>query len=118
MPARTCGRTAENIKEKIKKYDKFILVATEGAIASKWCNWELGFGDAQKYAYGKIALFPIRDDEKDWSGSEYLELYPVIGYIDNYQYSAEFNQYLFTGYYVFYHYGTKKAIKLADWLSR
>ena len=59
----------------------------------------------------KIALFPIRDDEKDWSGSEYLELYPVIGYIDNYQYSAEFNQYLFTGYYVFYHYGTKKAIK-------
>lgn len=38
MPARTCGRTAENIKEKIKKYDKFILVATEGAIASKWCN--------------------------------------------------------------------------------
>lgn len=70
MPARTCGRTAENIKEKIKKYDKFILVATEGAIASKWCNWELGFGDVQKFAYGKIALFPIRDDEKDWSGSE------------------------------------------------
>ena len=70
MPARTCGRTAENIKEKIKKYDKFILVATEGAIASKWCNWESGFGDVQKFAYGKIALFPIRDDEKDWSGSE------------------------------------------------
>lgn len=80
-----------------KKYDKFILVATEGAIASKWCNWELGFGDAQKYAYGKIALFPIRDDEKDWSGSEYLELYPVIGYIDSCQYSDEFNQSLFTG---------------------
>lgn len=56
MPARTCGRTAENIKEKIKKYDKFILVATEGAIASKWCNWELGFGDAQKFAYGKNSL--------------------------------------------------------------
>lgn len=101
-----------------KKYDKFILVATEGAIASKWCNWELGFGDAQKYAYGKIALFPIRDDEKDWSGSEYLELYPVIGYIDSCQYSDEFNQSLFTGYYVFCHYGTKKAIKLVDWLSR
>lgn len=37
---------------------------------SKWCNWELGFGDVQKFAYGKIALFPIRDDEKNWSGSE------------------------------------------------
>lgn len=118
MPARTCGKTAENIKEKIEKYDKFILVATEGAISSKWCNWELGFGDAQKYASNKIALFPIRDDGKDWSGSEYLELYPVIGYVDTYQYSPEFGKYLFTGYYVFYHYGIKKAIKLDVWLSQ
>lgn len=54
MPARTCGRTAENIKENIKKYDKFILVATEGAIASKWCNWELGFGDVRIDSDGQI----------------------------------------------------------------
>ena len=118
MPARTCGKTAENIKGKIKKYDKFILVATEGAISSKWCNWELGLGDAQKYAFDKIALFPIRDEGKDWSGNEYLEIYPVIGYVDSYQYSYEFGQPLYKGYYVFYHYGTKKAIKLDDWLSR
>lgn len=110
-PACTCGRTAENIKEKIKKYDKFILVATEGAISSKWCNWELGIGDAKKYDSEKIALFPICDDGKDWSGSEYLEIYPVIGYVDECQYFPEFKKYLFKGYYVFYYYGTKKAIK-------
>lgn len=117
MPQTTCGKTAENIKEKIKKYDKFILVATEGAINSKWCNWELGFGDAHKYASEKIALFPIRNDGYDWSGSEYLEIYPVIGYIDHYQYVSNFG-YLDTGYYVFYHYGNKKAIRLEEWIVK
>lgn len=117
MPSYTCGRTAENIKKKIEQYDKFILVATEGAIASKWCNWELGFGDAQKYASDKIALFPIRNEGSDWSGSEYLDIYPVIGYIDGYQYVSDFG-YLDTGYYVFYHYGVKKAVKLESWLER
>lgn len=41
MPTYTCGKTADNIKKKIKQYDKFILVATDAAIASKWCNWRL-----------------------------------------------------------------------------
>lgn len=74
MPKKTCGKTAENIKKKIIQYDKFILVATENAISSKWCNWELGYGDAQKYNSEKIALFPIRNNGMDWSGSEYLEI--------------------------------------------
>ena len=117
MPQKTCGKTAEIIKEKIKKYDKFILVATEGAIASKWCNWELGYGDAHKYYSEKIALFPIRNDYHDWSGSEYLEIYPVIGYINEWQYVSGFG-YLDAGYYVFYHYGNKKAMKLNEWLSK
>lgn len=79
MPTYTCGKTADNIKKKIKQYDKFILVATDAAIASKWCNWEVGYGDAQKYDTEKIALFPLKQDEHTtWKGSEYLELYPVI----------------------------------------
>ena len=48
MPKTTCGETASRIKGKINDCDKFILLATEGAIESKWCNWELGFGDAKK----------------------------------------------------------------------
>ena len=59
MPKITSGETAVKIKDKIRKMDKFILVASDAAIESKWCNWELGFGDAQKYDRGKIALFPI-----------------------------------------------------------
>lgn len=40
MPDVTSGITAKKIKEKIKLNQKFILLATEGAINSKWCNWE------------------------------------------------------------------------------
>lgn len=117
MPQKTCGKTAENIKKKIIQYDKFILVATENAISSKWCNWELGYGDAQKYNSEKIALFPIRNNGMDWSGSEYLEIYPVIGYVEQYQNVPDFG-YLLPGYYVFYYYGEKKAIRLTTWLSK
>ena len=49
MPKITSAQTALNIRERIKRCDKFILLATNGAIESKWCNWELGYGDAQKF---------------------------------------------------------------------
>ena len=45
----TTAATAANLKDRIKKCDKFILLATNAAIDSKWCNWELGYGDAQKF---------------------------------------------------------------------
>lgn len=78
MPKHTSGITAARIKQKIKENRKFILLATEKAIASKWCNWELGFGDAHKYI-NHIALLVIKEDNTNWTGSEYLEIYPIIG---------------------------------------
>lgn len=78
MPATTSGQTANRLKEKITTSKKFILLATEAAINSKWCNWELGFGDAKKYLQ-HIALLPIRNDYTHFSGTEYLNIYPVIG---------------------------------------
>lgn len=80
MPKETTGTTATIIKQRIKKYDKFILVATDGAIDSKWCNWELGYGDAQKFDLGKIALFPIAQNDGNWKGTEYMQIYPTIQY--------------------------------------
>jgi hypothetical protein len=83
LPKVTSAETAEAIKETIKRCDKFILLATNGAIKSKWCNWELGYGDATK---GKgVAIFPINDTGlsiSDYSGNEYMELYPSIVYRD------------------------------------
>ena len=78
MPKKTSGVTAVRIKEQIKSCKKFILLATEQAITSKWCNWELGIGDVHKYI-DNIALLAIKEDYSAWSGSEYLEIYPIIG---------------------------------------
>lgn len=118
MPDITCGLTAERIKEKIKQYDKFILVATDGAIASKWCNWELGYGDAQKYAQKKIALFPIKEDNRDWTGSEYMELYPTIEIFDGHVRCEITNTIPQANFYVVYHFGNKRIIPLEDWLNQ
>ena len=38
MPSVTSGVTASKIKERIRQCDKFILLATDGAVESKWCN--------------------------------------------------------------------------------
>ncbi len=74
IPPETCAETAVRIKKKIGECDKFLLMATENAIASKWCNWELGFGDCKKTT-GKVAIFPIQRKNAYFSGSEYLQLY-------------------------------------------
>ena len=83
MPKVTSVITAEKIKKQIKLCDKFILLATNDAIHSIWCNWELGYSDAVKS--GKIAIFPMNDtdlSDDDYSGNEYMELYPTIVYRD------------------------------------
>jgi hypothetical protein len=77
MPKTTSGLTAIKLKQKITDCRKFIFLGTEGAIASKWCNWELGLGDAKKYPL-HIAVIPIADSAGQYSGSEYLQIYPVI----------------------------------------
>lgn len=80
MPPNPNGDTARKLKEKIRKLDKFIYVASNGAINSKWCNWELGYGDAYKSGSDKIVIFPVRN-EYEWKGSEYLKIYPRIVFI-------------------------------------
>ena len=82
MPKVTSAETALNIKDRIKQCDKFILLATNGAVESKWCNWELGYGDAQKYRE-HIALFPMKPkgtDDDTYKGAEYMDIYPYITY--------------------------------------
>ncbi|WP_373482986.1 toll/interleukin-1 receptor domain-containing protein [Acetobacterium sp.] len=83
MPQITCGKTAENIKNRIRQCKKFILLATNGAIDSKWCNWELGFGDAQKFQ-DHIALFPIKPKDaydSSYRGTEHMSIYPYIPFM-------------------------------------
>ena len=82
MPNHTCGDTALRIKDVIKHCKKFILIATEKAIESYWCNWELGIGDTHKYI-DHIAIVPIKkkgESDSSYKGNEYLQIYPRINY--------------------------------------
>ena len=101
MPKMTSVTTATALKNRIKECDKFIFLATNGAIASKWCNWELGYGDAQKYR-DHIAIFPMKPKgsyDSAYKGSEYLSLYPYICFSDG---TEKYNNgnYITKGYYV------------------
>jgi hypothetical protein len=105
MPSVTSGRTAERIKQKIQNNKKFILLATDAVIASKWCNWELGYGDAHKYSKD-IALLPVAENDGTWKGSEYLQIYPAI----------ESDNQVGTVGYVVKHGETR--VSLVEWLRR
>lgn len=78
MPEKTNGITAQKIKRQIYKNDKFVLLATNSAITSKWCNWEVGIGDTYKLSNRKIALLPLAENSGTWNGNEYLQIYPRI----------------------------------------
>jgi len=84
MPERTSGETATKIKSRIKSNDKFILLATNFAIASKWCNWEIGIADALKLGSDNMCLLPLADNQGKWEGSEYLQIYPFAEKNSNY----------------------------------
>lgn len=78
MPEKTSGVTALKIKSKIIMNDKFILLATNDAVISKWCNWELGIGDTFKFSKDNLAILPLSENSGSWYGNEYLQIYPVI----------------------------------------
>ena len=115
MPKSTSGQTAVRIKQKIKENHKFIFLATEAAINSKWCNWELGLGDAAKYI-DHISILPIKKDYSDFSSNEYLEIYPYIYNIEGYQTFK--GKFISPGTYVVYPLvnGNNKVIPIATWL--
>lgn len=118
MPAYTNAKTALRLKEKIKVSNKFILVATPNAINSKWCNWELGLGDAAKYIE-HIALFPINRTSQSFSGAEYLKIYPYIEYENgNGKYLSGSS--ISCGYYVKtpLDNGNLRLTPLKEWLKR
>lgn len=79
MPEKTNGLTAKRIKEQIMvKNDKFVLLATNNAITSKWCNWEVGIADPFKLHKKKMIILPLSENSGTWQGNEYLQIYPRI----------------------------------------
>lgn len=106
MPERTNGITATKIKLQIQTNDKFILLATDSAIISRWCNWELGVGDTYKLKSDKICILPLADNRTTWQGNEYLQIYPRI---EESEYTNDF-------FKIIYPNGTSES--LFNWLNK
>lgn len=120
LPKTTSGETARRIKGRIEGCKKFILLATEGAIDSKWCNWELGYGDAKKFK-DHIAIFPLKKkgtSEFSYKGYEYLQIYPAIAYYSQGE-KYKGGSPIAPGYYVREQSEDSSYITpLADWLNK
>lgn len=110
MPEKPSGATAINIRYKISSNDRFILLATNNAIVSKWCNWELGLGDVFKMHKDKLALLPLADSRGHWTGNEYLQIYPRIESV-----TKSDNSFYDNIFYLIYPDGSRKW--LDDWLK-
>lgn len=109
MPENTNGVTAQKIKNQIISVnDKFVLLATNNAVSSKWCNWEVGIADPFKFPKKKMALLPLADNSGTWNGNEYLQIYPRIERNPR-QAGGE-------GYYVWYPDGTWETLE--TWLNK
>lgn len=120
MPITTSAETAINLKDRIRDCDRFILLATNGAIESTWCNWELGFGDANKYP-DRIAILPLKPKgayDFQYKGTEYMRIYPYIEFSDGSEKYSSGEQ-IARGYYVVNPKDGKKIYcSLREWLSK
>jgi hypothetical protein len=74
MPEVTSPETAKRIKAKIRECKKFVLLATDNALASTWVPWELGIGDTSN-GMDNVAILPVTDPPHSWTGSEYVGIY-------------------------------------------
>ena len=74
MPRITNGETARRIKERIRELQLFFFLATENALNSKWCPWELGVADSLK-SWEDILIIPVADPSGQFKGNEYLQVY-------------------------------------------
>lgn len=119
MPIHTSATTANQIKKRIDQCDKFMFLATDEAIDSRWCNWEIGVADILKSQYDKMVLFPIKKGYRDWGGAEYMQLYPTIEKQEGYNKNTK-GKYIAKGFYVFYpsdKNGRRTYKPLVDWLQ-
>jgi len=77
MSRMTDRKTAENIKQRIRDLNFFLILATQNALFSRWVPWEIGVADQLK-TIDKIAIIPVEDPTGRFDGNEYLQLYNRI----------------------------------------
>ena len=77
MPKVTSPETASRLKTRIHQCRKFVLLATNDALESRWVPWELGVAD-QSNGMDNVVVLPVTDPPRTWTGSEYVGIYSTI----------------------------------------
>ncbi|CAN5702544.1 hypothetical protein BH23GEM9_BH23GEM9_20160 [soil metagenome] len=77
MPAITSADTARRIRHMIRVNKRFLLLATERSLGSRWVPWELGYADGEK-AFVDIAVLPISEATYRQAPNEYIQVYQRI----------------------------------------
>jgi hypothetical protein len=77
MPPDPNRETAQKIKDRIKRLDWFLYLATANSASSRWCPWEIGYADGVK-GIDRIVVIPTRDSAGQNYGNEYLDLYKRV----------------------------------------
>lgn len=69
-------KTAEVLRNRLEHSKCLWYVTSSTSSNSKWMPWEAGFADGYS---GKVAICPfVEGDRSDFSGLEYLSLYPYV----------------------------------------
>lgn len=77
LPDTPSSTTAELLRNRIKKSDKFIMVSTPNSKDSKWIPWELGLGDGFN-GYENVIVLPVTNNMDIWREQEYFEIYGYV----------------------------------------
>lgn len=75
--SKVTSKTAEHLRKRMKRCQCLFYAYSESSTQSRWMQWELGYFDAFKT--DKVAILPVVDTDKyDFSGTEFLGLYPYV----------------------------------------
>jgi len=78
LPEKPDRHTASKIKDRIRRANFFIFLATPNSVKSRWCPWEIGYADGVK-PIDSIFVVPTEDGAGTY-GNEYLDLYRRIDF--------------------------------------
>ena len=103
MPSVTNSNTAKRIREMIQLNRRFLVLATERSLESRWVPWELGYADGEK-KFTDIAILPVSESLYRTAPNEYIQVYQRIEEADQ------------GGWYVFQPGQDRSHTAVRDWL--
>lgn len=71
------SETADILRRRMRASSSLVYASSEKAAQSRWMPWELGYFDGFKP--NMVSILPlVSASDSEWTGQEYLGLYPVV----------------------------------------